>query len=68
MRAENFEQVLEALMSRQPFRVFTIELTGGKRFEIDSRHAARWAGGAAVFVAPGSVPIYFDSEGVSIAD
>ena len=31
MTAENFEQTLQALQQLQPFRVFTVELHGGRR-------------------------------------
>ncbi len=40
MTAENFEQVLDGLTRRTPFRVFTVELNGGQRFEVD--HPAPW--------------------------
>ena len=65
MTQENFEQVLEAMMSRKPFQVFTIELHGGKRFEIDHPRATVWREGIAVFIAPGPVPIWFDHDSVS---
>ncbi len=35
MTAENFEGFLEAFVSRKPFKVFTVELHNGSRFEVD---------------------------------
>jgi len=29
---ENFENKLEAFLAAQPFRIFTVELNGGRRF------------------------------------
>lgn len=64
MTADNFTAVLEALRSRQPFRVFTVELHGGQRFEIDHPNALVSRDGVAVFLAPGGVPVWFDHESV----
>jgi ABC-type arginine transport system ATPase subunit len=65
MTAENFEQVLHALTERQPFHVFTVELNGGKRFEVDHARALVVRDGVAVFIAPGGVPVWFDHESVN---
>lgn len=65
MTAEDFEQVLQALAERQPFHVFTIELNGGKRFEVDHARALVVRDGVAVFIAPGGVPVWFDHESVN---
>ena len=65
MTVEHFEALLEKLMSRRPFQPFTIELNGGKRFEIDGPHAVTWRDGMAIFIAPGTIPIWFDHETVS---
>src|SRR5438477_65315 len=35
MTADNFANVLDGLRQLQPFRVFTVELSGGRRFEVD---------------------------------
>lgn len=64
MSSEHFQAVLESLLTRRPFRVFTVELHNGNRFEIDNPLAALFRDGLAIFLAPGSVPIYFDHEGV----
>ena len=64
MSVDNFQSLLESFLSRKPFRVFTVELHNGNRFEIDHPRAVTWRDGFAVFVAPGPVPIYFDNEGV----
>lgn len=65
MTREYFGETLAAMMERKPFRVFTIELHGGKRLEIDGPHAVVWREASAIFLAPGLVPIYFDNESVS---
>src|SRR5207247_10712305 len=65
MTADNFGSVLEGLRQRQPFRVFTVELHGGRRFEVDHPGALVVRDGVAVFLAPGGVPIWFDHESVN---
>ena len=65
MTAENFDATLNSLLDRRPFQVFTVELHGGKRFEIDHPRATVFRDGIAVFVAPGPVLIHFDHESVS---
>jgi hypothetical protein len=65
MTEEHFDRVLDGLRQLQPFRVFTVELIGGKRFEVDHPGALVVRDGVAVFLAPGGVPIWFDHEGVS---
>jgi hypothetical protein len=56
---------LEALRTRSPFHVFTVELNGGRRFEVDHPGAMVVRDGVAVFLAPGGVPIWFDHDSVS---
>lgn len=65
MTEDNFEQTLDELLSRTPFRVFTIELHGGRRFEIDGPRATVLRKGVAVFLSPGGGPIYFDHDSVN---
>ena len=65
MSPENFYTLLEKHMSRSPFRVFPIELHGGKRFEIDHPRATVVRDGVAVFIAPGGVPVWFVHESVN---
>jgi hypothetical protein len=65
MTSENFDQVLEALLSRHPFRLFTVELNGGSRFEVDSPRAVVFREGVAVFIAPGGIPVWFDYNSVN---
>ena len=65
MTAEHFQETLEALMSRQPFKRFTIELNTGQRYEIDHPRATAFQDGAGVFLAPGGVPVFFDHESVT---
>jgi hypothetical protein len=65
MTEDHFEEVLEGLRQVQPFRVFTVELQGGRRFEIDHPAALVVRDGVAVFIAPGGRPTWFDHESVS---
>ncbi len=65
MTAENFNEVLESLAQRTPFQVFTVELHGGQRFEVDHPRAMVVRDGVAVFLAPGGVPFWFDHESVN---
>jgi hypothetical protein len=65
MTAENFDHALRALQDRKPFRVFTVELHGGERFEVDAPNALVVRDGVAVFVAPGGIPRLFDHESVN---
>ncbi len=65
MTPENFDHVLEALSQRSPFRVFPVELHGGRRFEVDHPRALVVRDGVAVFIAPGGIPVWFDHESVN---
>lgn len=65
MTADNFDRVLIALRRHQPFHIFTVELNGGRRFEVDHPDAIIVRDGVAVFLAPGGVPIWFDHESVN---
>ena len=65
MTADNFDQLLTELRDQQPFRIFTVELHGGRRFEVDQPHALIVREGVAVFLAPGGIPIYFDHDSVN---
>jgi hypothetical protein len=64
MTADNFGNVLEGLIRRQPYRVFTVELHGGQRFKVDHPGALVVRDGVAMFLAAGGVPIWFDHESV----
>jgi hypothetical protein len=65
MTAENFDQALRVLQEKKPFQLFTVELNGGRRFEIDSPFALVVRDGVAVFVALGGVPVLFDHDSVN---
>jgi hypothetical protein len=56
---------LQGPQQLQPFRVFTVELQGGRRFEVDHPGALVVRDGVAVFLAPGGAPIWFDHESVN---
>ena len=64
MTADNFDHILNTLRLLQPFRVFTVELHGGRQFEVDHAGALVVRDGVAVFLAPGGVPIWFDHDSV----
>ena len=65
MTEGHFDQLLTELRDQQPFRIFTVALQGGRRFEVDHPHALIVREGVAVFLAPGGVPIYFDHDSVN---
>jgi hypothetical protein len=65
MTAENFDKTLEGLKRRSPFHPFTVKLTGGQRFKVDSPSALVVRDGAAVFISPGGIPVLFDHESVT---
>ena len=65
MTADNFDHVLQELRQQQPFRVFAVELHGGRRFEVDHPGALVTREGVAVFLAPGGIPILFDHDSVN---
>lgn len=65
MTADNFTNLLNGLLTRQPFTVFTVELNGGRRFEVDHARVIVVRDGVAVFLAPGGIPIWFDHESVN---
>jgi len=65
MTVDSFDRVLQALQQRQPFTVFTAELHGGRRFEVDHPRAIVVRDGVAVFLAQGGVPIWLDHDSVN---
>ncbi len=65
MTAEHFDQVLIALREVKPFRFFSVELQGGRRFEVDHPSALVVRDGVAVFLARGGIPIWFDHHSVN---
>jgi len=65
MSPEKFESFVGVILERRPFQVFTIEINGGKRFEVDHPHVFSMRDGAWHFWAPGGMPIWFDYDSVS---
>jgi hypothetical protein len=65
MTEDHFMAVLEGLQQHRPFQVFTVELNGGQRIEVDHPGAFVARDGVAVFLAPGGVPIWFDHDSVN---
>jgi hypothetical protein len=65
MTIDNFTLILRILTERKPFSAFTLEIFGGRLYEIDHPEAILVRNGIAVFAAPGSLPIWFDHESVN---
>lgn len=66
MKQENFVVLLETLLEFRPFKPFTVELKAGTRFEVDHPHALAFREeGAAYYIKPEGVPVWFDHESVS---
>ena len=66
MSADFFNDTLNALQRAQPFRVFAIELNGGRQLEVDSPFCIVVGNGDAVFRQPGAYPLYMDHESVNV--
>lgn len=64
MTSDNFHNTLDELTGVRPFRIFTVELHGGRRIEVDFPGAVVLRDGVAVFIAPGGKPIVFDHKSV----
>ena len=65
MTADHFDATLEGLMTRQPFKPFTVELNTGQRIEIDHHLAISSRDGFAVFTSPGGTLVFFDHDSVN---
>lgn len=65
MTAEAFDDVLGALLDRRPFQIFTVELNGGEKIEIDHPRAISYREGFAHFTAPGGKLYWFDHTSVN---
>jgi len=59
-----FETAIMTYINRRPYQPFTVELTNGRRMEIDHPNAISMREGMAFFLAPGRIPHFFDHEGV----
>ncbi len=64
MTEKTFDDVLNGLRLMQPYTVLTVELNGGRRFEVDHPGALVVRDGTADFLAPGGVPVWFDHQSV----
>jgi hypothetical protein len=65
MEADHFDQILNTLKRRSPFRPFSVTLVNGDRFEVDCPDALVVRDGVAAYIGSGGGPILFDHEGVS---
>ncbi|HXD85196.1 MAG TPA: hypothetical protein VN641_01800 [Urbifossiella sp.] len=64
MDRETFTATIAAFQGRKPFKPFTVALVDGDRYEVDRPNVLALGDGAAVLLAPGNVPVFFDHEGV----
>ena len=60
-----FAHAVDRFARREPFRPFTVELTGGDRVEIDRRDALAYRGGSATFLSPAGKIVFLDAGGVA---
>jgi hypothetical protein len=60
MTAPEFDQSLRALVTANPYRVFTVELKNGHRFDVDRPNAIAFRDGVAVYLARGGIPVFFN--------
>lgn len=65
MDRDAFDNTLQMYKGRTPFRPFTLVMVSGDRLEVDHGGALAVRDGVALYIAPGSVPMMFDHEGVS---
>ncbi len=65
MDRATFTETIRAFRNRTPFKPFTVALVNGDRYEVDRPEVLALGDGAAVLLAPGNVPVFFDHEGVS---
>jgi hypothetical protein len=65
MDREAFTATIGAFQSRRPFQPFTVALLNGDLYEVDRPNVLALGDGAAVLLAPGNVPVFFDHEGVN---
>jgi hypothetical protein len=59
-----FEESLRALLRRQPFQPFLVELINGETFTVDRSDAVALGGGAAGFIAEKGDIYFFDYRNV----
>ena len=65
MDRDTFDNAIRTFKHRTPFRPFTIAMVNGDRLEVDYPDALAVRDGAALYFAPGGIPVLFDHEGVS---
>jgi hypothetical protein len=65
MDRDTFDGVIRAYKHRKPYHPFTVALVNGDRVEIDHPDALALRSGVALYMAPGSIPWFFDHEAVS---
>jgi hypothetical protein len=60
MTLGQFEESLRALLRRQPFEPFEVELLDGERFTVDRNDAVSIGGGSAGFIGEDGMVRFFD--------
>lgn len=63
--SRNLQQRDPHVPSADAYYPFTVVTVGGNRHEVDHPEAIVEREGMAIYIAPGRVPVIFDSEGVS---
>ncbi len=64
MTVNDFQRALRALMRREPFEPFAVELLDGERFVVDKPDAVGFNEGAAAFLAADGTIHFFNNEEV----
>ena len=65
MTAEKFDRTLRTLQELRPVRPVTVELHGGRQFDVDDPRMIAYRDGVAVYLAPGGRSVWFDHGDVS---
>lgn len=65
MAPDNFDAMMQQLLHRRPFQMFTVQLMTGEQFQVDHPDAVAFKAGAAVFIGPGKRFYWFDNNSVS---
>ena len=64
MKREQFEQAMNAMLKRQPFRPFVIEMDHGEQFVVGQPEAVHHHAGSALYFHPNEAFDFVDPENV----
>lgn len=65
MTVETFDGTIIAFKQRRPFIPFTVVMVNGDRYQVDHPEAIIVRDGFGVFIGPGRIPVFLDSDTVS---